>query len=169
MLHLPIILAFLVLKLPCLNRNSTQRPGHSPAPFCPCHQSRGDTGHFASVCFDVDCYRRIPVVGQTGPKMAEGKPEIQRWGVHVLGANRSRGQGAAARLFYTSSQEWPCTHPPRHLTSRSVMSFSYLGNGIAAGFKRMSCKCGQSRLIRAPASLYHLSNKADGRGQQTCR
>lgn len=129
-------------------------------------QAFGWCGHFASFHSDFGYCWWFLFAGKARPKMEEGKN--QNTGQTGAGVSKLQWEGCG-RVFYTYPQEWSCTHPLTHLTLRSIMSFSYLESDIAAGFGRMICKCSQSHLIRAPASLYHLSNKADGFGQQTCR
>lgn len=129
-------------------------------------QAWGWYGHFASFHSDADCCWWIPAVEKARPKMEEGKTQTTRQ--TRAGVSKPQREGCG-RVFYMYPQEWSCTHPLTLLTLRSIMSFSYLESDIAAGFERMICKCSQNHLIRAPASLYQLSNKPDGFGQQTCR
>lgn len=129
-------------------------------------QAWGWYGHFASFHSDAGCCWWILVEEKARPKWKKIKK--QNTGQTGAGVSEPQQEGCR-RVFYMYPQEWSCTHPLTHLTLRSIMSFSYLDSNIAAGFKRMICKCSQSHLIRAPASLYQLSNKADGFGQQTCR
>lgn len=174
MIPLPTNLAFLMIKLCCLNNNSTQRPGHWPASFSPCSTGPGVTWAILQVFIQMwTVTDEFLLRERLDPKWEREKPKYSGRACMCVGQTgagvRELQQRGCGTMFYTYSQEWSCTRPLRHLTLRSIMSFSYLENDIAAGFKRMICKCGQSRLIRAPASLYQLSNKADGFGQQTCR
>lgn len=92
-------------------------------------------GHFASFHSDVDCYRLIPVAGKTGPKVEEGKTEIQWQGVRVCRANRSRGQGAAAR----GVREGVLRIPARMVMHTSTETFDIEVNHVFQLFGERHC------------------------------
>lgn len=153
-------------KLRCRSKSSTQRAWHWPAPFCPCGTGLGVIWPFCKFSFRRWLSQMNSCCGKG--QTQNGRRKKQNTGQIGAGVSEPQREGCG-RVFYTYPQEWSCTHPLTHLTLRSIMSFSYLESDIAVGFERMICKCSQSHLIRAPASLYQLSNKADGFGQQTCR